>query len=88
MMKNMLSYKNTYTHAQCVSYACVCVTHALAGGVLCGALDAEGGVHEASQELWRNCALASFLRSELYDPELTMHSEVLHRYTQILQGGT
>eukprot|EP00983_Pelagomonas_calceolata_P047633 1140736-Pelagomonas_calceolata.AAC.3 len=48
-------------------------------GVLCGALDAEGGVHEVTPELWRNCALASFLRSELYDPELTMHSEVLHR---------
>lgn len=50
-----------------------------AGGVLCGALDAEGGVHEVTPELWRNCTLASFLRSELYDPELTMHAEVLHR---------
>ncbi|KAF5835787.1 hypothetical protein DUNSADRAFT_6876 [Dunaliella salina] len=54
----------------------------LACGVLCGALDAEGGVHEVTPELWRNCALASFLRSELYDPELTMHSEVLHRSPQ------
>eukprot|EP00200_Dunaliella_tertiolecta_P019446 CAMPEP_0202402262 /NCGR_PEP_ID=MMETSP1128-20130828/4106_1 /ASSEMBLY_ACC=CAM_ASM_000463 /TAXON_ID=3047 /ORGANISM="Dunaliella tertiolecta, Strain CCMP1320" /LENGTH=952 /DNA_ID=CAMNT_0049006267 /DNA_START=179 /DNA_END=3037 /DNA_ORIENTATION=+ len=54
------------------------------GGVLCGALDAEGGVHEVTPELWRNCALASFLRSELYDPELTMHSEVLHRSPQVL----
>lgn len=49
------------------------------GGVLCGALDAEGGVHDATPDLWRNCQLAAFLRSELYDPELTMHSEVLHR---------
>jgi hypothetical protein len=53
--------------------------HVVAGGVLCGALDAEGGVHDVTPSLWRNCQLASFLRNELYDPELTMHSEVLHR---------
>jgi hypothetical protein len=53
--------------------------HVVAGGVLCGALDAEGGVHDVTPSLRRNCQLASFLRNELYDPELTMHSEVLHR---------
>ncbi len=38
---------------------------------MCGALDPEGTVHEVTQELWGNCQLASFLRSELVDPELT-----------------
>ena len=50
-----------------------------AGGVVCGALDAEGGVHDVTADMWRNCQVASFLRNELYDPELTNHSEVVHR---------
>eukprot|EP00198_Chlamydomonas_reinhardtii_P011858 XP_001701195.1 predicted protein [Chlamydomonas reinhardtii] len=42
------------------------------GGVVCGALDCEGNVHDVTPDLWRNC-VAAFLRSELYDAELVSH---------------
>ncbi|KAG2487075.1 hypothetical protein HYH03_014321 [Edaphochlamys debaryana] len=44
------------------------------GGVVCGALDAEGNVHDVTPDLWRNCVVATFLRSELYDAELVSYS--------------
>ncbi|GIM13197.1 hypothetical protein Vretimale_16377 [Volvox reticuliferus] len=46
------------------------------GGVVCGALDCEGNVHDVTPELWRNCVVASFLRAELYDAELVSYSSV------------
>ncbi len=49
------------------------------GGVVCGALDADGTVHEVTPEMWRNCAVAAFLRYQLFDPDLTSHAPVLHR---------
>lgn len=49
------------------------------GGVVCGALDANGTVHEVTPEIWRNCQLASFLRYELYDADLTSHANTLRR---------
>ncbi|GLI71473.1 hypothetical protein VaNZ11_016611 [Volvox africanus] len=54
------------------------------GGVVCGALDCEGNVHDVTPELWRNCVVASFLRAELYDAELVSHSSVpVARYPPI-----
>ncbi|GFR48730.1 hypothetical protein Agub_g10688, partial [Astrephomene gubernaculifera] len=44
------------------------------GGVVCGALDCEGNVHDVTPDLWRNCVVATFLRSELYEAELALHS--------------
>ncbi|KAG2427663.1 hypothetical protein HXX76_012312 [Chlamydomonas incerta] len=44
------------------------------GGVVCGALDCEGNVHDVTPDLWRNCVVATFLRSELYDAELVSYS--------------
>lgn len=50
-----------------------------AGTVVCGAVDAEGRLHDVTPDLWRNAQLAAFLRAELLDAELTVHCEVLHR---------
>lgn len=50
------------------------------GGVVCGALDAEGTVHDVTPDIWRNCQLASFLRHQLYDAELTVHADTLRRW--------
>ncbi|MEW5305628.1 MAG: hypothetical protein WDW36_008157 [Sanguina aurantia] len=50
------------------------------GGVVCGALDAGGQVHEVTPALWRNVQVAAFLRAELYDPELVSFGSVVMRY--------
>ncbi|KAL6750532.1 Chs5p-Arf1p-binding proteins-domain-containing protein, partial [Haematococcus lacustris] len=53
------------------------------GGVVCGALDAEGTVHQVTPDIWRNCQLAAFLRHQLYDPELTQHAGTLRRFNPL-----
>ena len=40
----------------------------------------QGDVHDVSPEVWDHCLLASFLRAELYCPELTTHLDMLRRY--------
>lgn len=40
----------------------------------------QGYVHDVSPEVWDHCLLASFLRAELYCPELTSHLDMLRRY--------
>eukprot|EP00798_Chlamydomonas_sp_ICE-L_P020813 gene20813-27648_t len=57
------------------------------GGVVCGALDPEGTVHDVTRLMWRNCQLAGFLRAELYDAELTSHCQNLSRYDPLATAG-
>lgn len=40
------------------------------GGVVCGVVDGEGQVHDVTPHMWRNVQVASFLRGELFEPEL------------------
>jgi hypothetical protein len=52
---------------------------AIPGGVTASAVDADGVAHPVTPEVWRHLTVASFLRHQLYDPEMTAGVPALHR---------